>query len=103
MLFQFIKATLLSILIFFSISFLTILFDIHSPLRILDAHYELTIGFPFEYYNQFWMRSPTSPNGHFLHGGWNGVNLILDCFIAWSLTIVIWFSIFYINKKRNNL
>ena len=78
-----IKRTLLSILIFFSISFLTVLFQINSPLNRIEGNYELIIGFPFEYYHEFMVDCPI-PNS-----GWNTKNLILNCGLTWGITMLL--------------
>ncbi len=78
---EILKGTLLSMLIFFSTSFLTVLFQINSPLNRMKENYELKIGFPFEYYHEFWVDSPI-PNS-----GWNLNNLILNYGITWIITI----------------
>lgn len=68
--------TILSVLIFFSISFVTVLFQISSPIhRQTNGH--LDIGFPFIYYSQFMVDGP-EPNS-----GWDGNNLILDILLIW--------------------
>lgn len=77
-----IKGTVLSILIFFSISFLTVLFQINSPLNRIEGHYELSIGFPFEYYHEFMVDCPV-PNSE-----WNIKNLILNCGLTWGMTML---------------
>ena len=88
---QLIKGTLLSILIFFSISFLTVLFQINSPLHRIKDTYELKIGFPFEYYYEFWVDCPI-PNS-----GWIVNNLMLDCGITWIVTLGI---MMIINRRK---
>jgi len=77
-----IKGTLLSILIFFSVSFLTVLFQINSPLNRFEERYDLRIGFPFEYYYEFIIDSN-------FNYGWNVENLIIDCFLIWGITLII--------------
>lgn len=74
------KSTILAILIFFSISFLTVLFQINSPLNRVEGT-EMNIGFPFVYYNQFMVNCPI-PNS-----GWNIINLLIDWAIIWILTV----------------
>lgn len=49
-----IKGTILSILVFFSVSFLMVLYRI-SPVTMGNT-YDLQIGFPFLYYEQFQAR-----------------------------------------------
>ena len=81
--------TLLSILVFFSISFLFVLYRI-SPLTMGDT-YSLEFGFPFRYYEQFQVRG-----NPYLNCGWNVKHLILDCLITW---IVVCGSFIYKKNK----
>lgn len=85
-----IVGTILSVLVFFSISFVTVLTQINSPLHRINDNYELKIGFPFEYYHEFMVDSPI-PNS-----GWNVNNLIIDCIIFWILVTGL-----YLILKRN--
>ncbi len=78
------KGTLLSILIFFSISFLMLLYII-SPLTIGEAN-RFEIGFPFIYYKQFQMDS-------YLATSWNAKKLLADCFLTWLTTIVVCYNL----------
>ena len=71
------NGTILSILTFFSTSFLTVLFQINSPLNRVTDNHELNIGFPFIYYQEFMIDCPI-PNS-----GWTISNLIWDCLITW--------------------
>jgi len=87
---QIFSGTVLSILIFFSLSFLTILFQINSPSNRMRDYYELKIGFPFQYYYEFMVDCPI-PNS-----GWDINNLILDCIIIWILVTGL-----YLIVKRN--
>jgi hypothetical protein len=81
------KATALSILIFLSISFLTILVNI-APFRFYENNemYKMEIGFPFTYYSQFWVGNSIFPNF-----GWNVPNLLLDCLLTWVFIVGIYF------------
>ncbi len=85
--------TVLSILIFFSVSFLSILPQI-NPLHYYRKGelYNLYIGFPFEYYGQFWFRGCDIPNSE-----WNPKNLFYDCFLFWIIVTGI-----YVMKQKNN-
>ncbi|MGD1845840.1 MAG: hypothetical protein ACFB10_10650 [Salibacteraceae bacterium] len=85
-----IYGTGLSILVFFSTSFLTVLFQINSPLHRLTDAYELNIGFPFNYYYEFMVEYPV-PNS-----GWRLNNLFWDCFITWIVVT----GTFVLQKKR---
>ncbi|KGO82558.1 hypothetical protein Q763_05540 [Flavobacterium beibuense F44-8] len=84
-----IKGLLLSILVFFSVSFIMILPQL-NPLS--DTYgFNIKIGFPFVYYYQFWA-------GHdFLNWEWKIINLILDCLITWVAVT----GIYYFIEKSN--
>jgi len=81
------KVTVLSALVFLSISFITVLADI-NPLHIYGKNkpYYLGIGFPFEYYNQFWLSGSTIPNS-----GWNLDHLLLDFLLTWVTVAGLYF------------
>jgi len=81
----------LSILMFFSISFLTVIFQINSPLNRIEENYELRIGYPFEYYYEFMVDCPI-PNS-----GWNTKNLFLNCGLTWVIVMVF---ILKLDKKK---
>jgi hypothetical protein len=85
--------TILSILIFLSISFITVLTQI-NPLHYYqkDENYHFDIGFPFEYYSQFWIKGSDIPNS-----GWNLKNLFYDCFLCWIIVTGL-----YVMKQLNN-
>jgi hypothetical protein len=85
-----VKAVVLSVLIFFSISFFTVLQNINSPINRVDDYHELKIGYPFTYYHEFIVDEPI-PNS-----GWHLTNLILDI----SLTFITVIGIFWIIKKK---
>ena len=83
---------ILSILIFLSISFITVLLQLNSPLnRQIDS--TLNIGFPLIYYNQF-LVDPPIPNS-----SWNGKNLIFDFVLVWLIVVGTYTIIF---KKQKN-
>jgi len=74
------NGTILSILIFLSISFITVLLQLNSLLnRQIDS--TLNIGFSFVYYKQFLVDPPI------LNSGWNGRNLILDFIFVWFIVV----------------
>jgi hypothetical protein len=82
--------TLLSILTFFAVSFITVLFQLNSPINpTMDS--SMSIGFPFNYYHQFMVSPPT------FNSSWNPTNLLLDCFITWLLVVGIY--IFFTKNK----
>ena len=73
---------MLSVLVFFSISFITVLLQLNLPLhRQTDG--VLDIGFPMTYYSQFVVDS-------FLHTGWNMTSLLVDCLLTWLITVSIY-------------
>ncbi len=67
--------TLLSILVFFSISFVQFLIQI-PPIKEYRA--DLKIGFPFNYFYELYLKDG-------LNHAWNPANLLLDCFIVWLI------------------
>ena len=73
--------TLLSILVFFSISFITFLANI-GPFRYygIDEAYHQEIGFPFIYYYEILYSGAISPNTQ-----WNLNYLFYDCLITWVI------------------
>jgi hypothetical protein len=82
-----IYGTLLSILLFCTVSFITVLMCINSPLNRISEIYELKIGFPFIYYSEVMVECP-NPNST-----WRIDYLFLDCSIVWILVqaIIIFF------------
>lgn len=88
-----IKGTILSVLIFLSISFLFVLYRI-SPITMGDT-YNLEIGFPFKYYEQFQLRG-----NPYVNSSWNVKNLIWDSFLVWFSVSGIYVLIK--NKKAGN-
>lgn len=87
--------TFLSILVFFSISFITFLGQI-APFRYYKEgreFYHLSVGFPFTFYEQFWLAGSDLPNS-----GWRGTNLLPDCFLTWL--VVMGMYLFFNRPKR---
>lgn len=87
--------TILSVLIFFSISFISVFFQLNSP---FNSQFDSTfnIGFPFVYYNQFLVDSPI-PNS-----GWNIKNLVLDFVLIWFVVVGSYTLVFKRHKNRMN-
>lgn len=81
-----ITGTGFSILVFFSISYLFVLYRI-SPLTMGNT-YDLEIGFPFIYYHQFQVN-----NNPYLNSGWMVNNLIYDCLITWTFVTGVYILI----------
>lgn len=77
MVFSILNRTFLSILVFFAVSFLSILFQM-PPFQY--QKFPAYIGFPFSYYNQFWPGGSCIPNS-----GWNIDYLMYDCMLTWIL------------------
>ena len=78
-LFHLIKYSLLSILLFFSVCFIQVLYC----LRTNADFYALKFGFPFPIYHRFWVDCD-GPNF-----GWGPVNLLIDIGVFWIFTIFI--------------
>jgi hypothetical protein len=70
--------SLLALVIFMAISFLTILVQM-PPFRYTD-HFPHYMGFPFSYYDQFWLTDNCTP-----HYGWSIRNLVVDALLTWLL------------------
>ena len=87
------KIILISVFVFFSTSFLTVINHLTSPINKTIGYKSLEIGFPFKYYEEFIIDCP-NPNY-----GWNLNNLILDII----LTLVIVSGIKYLMNKKNVL
>jgi hypothetical protein len=81
--------TALSILIFFSISFVSILIKI--PPFNPDPITDLKIGLPYQFYHQFVLSDG-------IRHSWNGNNLIKNCLIVWLTTVGIGLIIGRFNK-----
>lgn len=84
------KGTVLSIMVFFSISFLFVLYQI-SPMTMGNT-YNLEIGFPYRYYEQFQLRG-----NPFVNSGWNLKNLFWDCLITW---VIVCFPYVILKKRK---
>lgn len=70
--------TLLSILVFFAVSFLSILGQIAGPLNGHTPRVRLDVGWPFTYYQEFWVNGSDSMNC-----GWDMKNLVLGSALTW--------------------
>ena len=79
-----VKASLLAMLIFFSISYLFVLYRI-SPITIGDT-YTLKIGFPYTYYHQFQLRG-----NPYVNSGWLERALLFDIIFTWVMVVGIYF------------
>lgn len=72
--------TSIAILLFFAISFMTVLADFGTPFW--ESSAVIDVGFPFTYYEEFFVDTK--------HQGWNPPHILLDAFITWVLVFVIW-------------
>jgi hypothetical protein len=88
-----INGTFLSILIFFSTSFITVLIQI-APIKYYKRNesYNLDIGFPFKYYEEFWLKGNVTPNF-----GWNGLNLIYNIITTW---FIVFGEYYLLNRNK---
>ncbi len=77
-----------TILIFSSISFLSVIYSIVRDF----PNYEAKFGFPLLYYKSFWISDG-------LRFSWNGVNLILD----YLFICIVYFVFWLIKEKRLTL
>lgn len=83
------KVTFQSAILFFAVSFLTVLYYILPEAFNLPKEtqtpYGINIGFPFQYYERFWI------NEGYPNEGWDVNNLFYDCVLVWLFTFVFYF------------
>lgn len=91
-----VKSTVLAALLFFTTSFLCVLFQL-APFHYLEPEEKcsLEIGFPFKYYQQFFIDGD-------LHFGWLTGALFLDVAVTWCFIFLLYLAIIKFKKKRNN-
>lgn len=94
-----ISATVLSVLVFLSISFVTVLIQINPIHYYANGEpYRLDIGYPFRFYEQFFLRGSEIPNS-----GWYIDNLLYDCVLTWLFITGLYVLTQIIrNKKSTN-
>jgi len=91
-----IQGTLLSVLIFLSVSFVTVLTQINPVHYYKNGEpYRLDIGFPFRFYQQFWLRGSEIPNS-----GWFIGNLFYDCILTWMVIVGLFVLIKWRQYKK---
>jgi len=90
-----IKGTLLSALIFSSVSFINIIVQL-SPFHYYRNNEtpELRIGFPWKFYYQFFL-SPCDYNY-----GWNPIYWFYDCILTWTITMILYWLISFKKYKK---
>ncbi|GGZ64822.1 hypothetical protein GCM10008088_27860 [Mesonia mobilis] len=93
---KFSTGLILSIIVFFSISFLTVLISILTPVNQTIGFKILKIGFPFTYYEQTLIVNE-------LNHSWNMNKLILNCILTWILVNGIYFWRIKIKTNANNV
>lgn len=88
--------TVLSILVFFSISFLDLLYDLDtfSPYAQRNA-FRFDFGLPFTYYSEQFIYLNELPSAKF-----NALNLLMDCTITWLL-ITLPYIIYKVRKRMS--
>ena len=93
--FLFLQGTLLSALVFLSVSFITFLLQV-NPLHYYQPNeeYNLAIGFPFVYYEQFW----TGDN--IPDSGWRLDFLVYDILITWMMVVAVLGLRLYFKKEK---
>ena len=87
-----IKGTLLSVLIFFSISFITIVLQL-PPFQDYDTN-KIKIGFPWQFYYQFCIE-----RCDYRHG-WDIVYWFYDCVLTWVITMILYWLISFKKYKK---
>lgn len=95
------KVTSQSAILFFAVSFLTVLYYILPNYFNLPKEtrtpYGINIGFPFQYYERFWL------DIDFPNEGWNFNNLFYNCVLFWLFTFIIYFFKDKANLKSENI
>lgn len=87
--------TLLSILVFFSISFLTLLEDLSTFNPAANrGKYHFELGFPFTYYREFFLEGNT-----YQSTWWSPIYLLVDCFITW-ISVAVPYTMIKFRKSR---
>jgi hypothetical protein len=86
-------AIVYSIIAFAFVSYVSVMISLLSSVGDPKSKPETNIGFPFNYYFQFWVSGSDSPNC-----GWNLSNFIYDAFIILIIVLVIFF---YIDRKKS--
>ena len=66
-------STICAAIIFFMVSYFSVMISLVNRINLPVTN----IGFPFRYYEQFWM----GPDD--LHYGWSFKYFLLDCLITW--------------------
>lgn len=77
--------TFYSVIVFCVVSYLSVMASLFASVGELKLRPVTNIGFPFKYYYQFWVRGNDSPNC-----GWRFGNFVLDFFITWIVTLIIY-------------
>ncbi len=83
--------TLYSILLFFSTSFVGL---INGAMKFTDYQYK--IGFPIDYYEQFWVSGNYFPN----HGT-SVKNLLFSCCLFWTISLIFIFLYRLYQQKKS--
>ena len=79
--------TFYSVIVFAFVSYVSVMISLLSTVG--SGKKPVTnIGFPLEYYYQFWLRGSDSPNC-----GWNINYFILDCSLTWLVTVGIYLAV----------
>lgn len=87
-------ATLYAILLFSLLSYISVMISLLRSTGNPSMKPVTNIGFPFNYYYQFWLSGSDSPNS-----GWVPINFILDAIIVWVIVLIAYF---YLNRKKSS-
>lgn len=81
-------ATIYSSIAFCVISYLSVLTSLLNSIGKPTKKPIANLGFPFKYYEQFWLEGSNSPNC-----GWNVSSFIFDYIIIWILVTLLFFKL----------
>lgn len=83
---------LYSIITFCVVSYLSVMISLFSTVGSLSEKPVANLGFPFNYYYQFWLRGNDGPNC-----GWIKQNFVIDFFVVWVCCSAV-----YIFKEKKS-
>jgi hypothetical protein len=91
MLRKIVVSTFLAFIAFCVLSYASVLISLLSSVGNASQKPVTNLGFPYHYYYQFWTQGADAPNC-----AWSLGSFIIDFFIVWVLTVIIYL---YIKRK----
>lgn len=94
---KFLKVTFYALLVFISVSYISVMTSLLSSTGKSGINPTTNIGFPFKYYYQFWVNDNPYPNY-----GWCIKCFVYDFLIVWGITFLLTFKLLIPIKKIQN-